>query len=423
MKSIMLVLVPCLALAAVVSQVQAQDLVSWNMAADRPWTATESNECLISYRNDGLIIGTKTRNYPCAAWTNKTFASNVRIETEVAVAHAPELLAYGIGFARSTDGYYFLFELETVGKFALYQNTASGWKTITPMTESSAYRPGLEAPNKMTVEIRGTVATLFLNDAEVGRYNLGVDLTGDVVLYNNSEYPAGTTSLLSTQVIFKTLRVSTLATANIASNAGNDPYEIANAGIALFATNKSEAIAKLRQAVQMAPDVAVFHDRLAQVLMSAESYPEAEAEAKRATHLAPDSTEFRKTLGYTYRAQKMHDAAATEFETVVARNPSDADAVYALGDTRIAQSRFAEAEQVLRPFADQRPGNTSIHEKLAEAYRAQSKFAPALAEMQKAAAAGSNSVYNHYWRGRDAWESGATAEAVRELQAAARLDP
>ena len=91
-----------------------------------------------------------------------------------------------------------------------------------------------------------------------------------------------------------------------------------------------EAIRLYRQAVEIDPDSALAHGRLASALLYLGEHEAAEAPIFRALALDPDSSEVQNTLGEFYWATAPLNAAAA-FKRAVELNPNNADALHNYG--------------------------------------------------------------------------------------------
>ncbi|MCS6850095.1 MAG: tetratricopeptide repeat protein [Gemmataceae bacterium] len=127
-------------------------------------------------------------------------------------------------------------------------------------------------------------------------------------------------------------------------------------GIVAHQTNNvAAAVQLLRQAVALAPAVAVYRDNLSFLLMAHKQVAEAEAEARAALALDPTSANACHNLGVALEAQERYAEAEAAYRKALELNPSLADSAYSLGNVLMAQDRLAESEAAFRQALQLRP--------------------------------------------------------------------
>jgi len=81
----------------------------------------------------------------------------------------PDVGEYGLVFRQSSDGDYYLFEVNGSNQYALYLHTADGWETLIDWTPHPAISAG--SPNRLEVIAQGAYFAFSINDAFVGDYS------------------------------------------------------------------------------------------------------------------------------------------------------------------------------------------------------------------------------------------------------------
>jgi tetratricopeptide (TPR) repeat protein len=104
-----------------------------------------------------------------------------------------------------------------------------------------------------------------------------------------------------------------------------------------------EAIAHLRHAVSLTPEVPLFHANLAEIYRLAGRVDDAVREGRRAVELKPDYLEALSNLGVAYYEQNDYEEAARCYRRAIDCNPKFATAHGNLGNALRALARFDEA--------------------------------------------------------------------------------
>jgi Tfp pilus assembly protein PilF len=134
-----------------------------------------------------------------------------------------------------------------------------------------------------------------------------------------------------------------------------------NRGAALLQQgNLEEAVAELRQAVDMAPAYVVAHANLAYAFERQGRSDEAIAAYRRVLELEPGNSVARNNLGALYSKNGRYDDAIREFEEVLRRDPGNVTATSNLDNARRNKGVVHERqEQVGRTLTvvDARPND------------------------------------------------------------------
>jgi len=161
-----------------------------------------------------------------------------------------------------------------------------------------------------------------------------------------------------------------------------------NRGAALLTQGKlEEAIAELRQAVEIAPAYVVAHSNLAYAYERHERSDEAIAEYRKVLELEPGNSLARNNLGALYAKIGRYDDAIREFEELLRRDPTNATAKRNLDNARhntaIVQERQDQIGQTMRVI-DARPNDPRAAYDAARIYAQQGNNDQALAWLAKA---------------------------------------
>jgi len=161
-----------------------------------------------------------------------------------------------------------------------------------------------------------------------------------------------------------------------------------NRGAALLTQGKlEEAIAELRQAVEIAPAYVVAHANLAYAYERHERSDEAIAEYRKVLELEPGNSLARNNLGALYAKIGRYDDAIREFEELLRRDPTNATAKRNLDNARhntgVVQERQEQIGRTLQ-VVDARPNDPRAAYDAARIFAQQGNNDQALAWLAKA---------------------------------------
>jgi len=180
----------------------------------------------------------------------------------------------------------------------------------------------------------------------------------------------------------------------------------------------AEAVAALKKAIELDPDLATAHAMLASLSPPAEAQkeialaeknlaglpeaervriegiaagiagdnPKARALQTRLVELAPGDWRAHNALGTTALFDRDFQKAQTHFEKAIELNPKAAGAYNLLGYTYAGQNEFDKAVATFRKYAEVSPQEPNAHDSLGETLLNSGHLAEAEAEFQKALA-------------------------------------
>jgi tetratricopeptide (TPR) repeat protein len=168
----------------------------------------------------------------------------------------------------------------------------------------------------------------------------------------------------------------------------DEAVERNNRGAALLQQGDlEEAIAALRQAVDMVPAYVVAHANLAYAYERQERPEEAIAEYRKVLELEPGNSLARNNLGALYSKNGRYDEAILEFEEVLRRDPGNATARGNLDNARrnkgVVQERQEQIGRTLT-VVDARPNDPRAAYDAARIFAQQGNNDQALAWLTKA---------------------------------------
>jgi Flp pilus assembly protein TadD len=216
----------------------------------------------------------------------------------------------------------------------------------------------------------------------------------------------------------------------VAATAGNYRAE-ANLGHALAKQGRAvEAIPHYVEALRLKPDDAEAHNGLGRALAEEGRASEAIAHYSEAVRVLPDYVEARNNLGVALMGAGRNDEAARHFEEAVRIEPALAASHSNLGVALAKQGRleaaighFSEALRIDPGYADARKNLAVAHHVQGADLADQGKLDEAIGELLDALRLAPDSADLHYDMAVLLTRKGRTAEAVRHVETALRLDP
>jgi Flp pilus assembly protein TadD len=137
-------------------------------------------------------------------------------------------------------------------------------------------------------------------------------------------------------------------------------YQANNIGVAhLEQFDYATAEPKFREALKMAPDLAIARVNLALALIYSGRFDDAIEEARQAVRLLPDTPQAHFVLGLATKADNQLEDAAAAFRRVVQLDSDDAGARIHLAQIHLQERRFDEAATLAGEALDIEPYNVT----------------------------------------------------------------
>lgn len=156
-------------------------------------------------------------------------------------------------------------------------------------------------------------------------------------------------------------------------------------GVILHAIKRyNEALDEKQKAVELEPDNAQYHDSLGTTLHKMKRYDEALKESQKAVELEPNNAQYHYNLGQTLHEVKRYDEALDEKQKAVELEPDNAEYYDSLGVTLHEMKHYNEALQEVQKAVTLEPDNAHYHDSLGAILHAMKKYDKALEETQKA---------------------------------------
>ena len=143
-------------------------------------------------------------------------------------------------------------------------------------------------------------------------------------------------------------------------DAREQAYRANNRGVALLEQFKAQdAVGAFREALTLAPDLALARVNLAIALLNAPDLPGADQAARAALSAQPDSLQAQFVLGIASRGLDHADDAKAAFRAVIARDPADVGAQVNLGQMLMAERAYPEAVAAFQSALATQPHNAT----------------------------------------------------------------
>lgn len=159
----------------------AASSVDYDFRTSRPLTSGRYGKCQYDYSSSGYTVSVADFGTTCIDGPLGDQPANVRISTTAVGLRGNSGYTYGLRFGYTTDstvGYY-AYELSEGGSFQLSRYRMNRWEPLIPWQRISAVNPASSGtPNDMSVEVRGTSLTLFVNGTQVGTYQAPYPVVG-----------------------------------------------------------------------------------------------------------------------------------------------------------------------------------------------------------------------------------------------------
>jgi len=200
-----------------------------------------------------------------------------------------------------------------------------------------------------------------------------------------------------------------------------------NLGNALFSLDLPdrlpEAIAEMKTALRLKPDLAAVHVNLGNALDAEGRTKEAIAEYEEALRLKPDLAEAHNNLGNLLAGEGRTDQAIAECTEALRLRPGLAQAHDNLGNALNAAGRTQEAIAEFEEALRLNPDLAEAHTSLGNALNGEGRTQEAIAEHEAALRLKPNLAAAHNNLGNALSGAGRTQEAIFQFEAALRLKP
>jgi tetratricopeptide (TPR) repeat protein len=197
-----------------------------------------------------------------------------------------------------------------------------------------------------------------------------------------------------------------------------------NLGYALHRQERfEEAAAEYREVIRLKPDHAVAHGNLGVALHDQGKLDEAVAEFREAIRLGPDSPTAHSVLAQTLRAKGNYDEAIAEFREAIRLQPDNARYHCGLGWALDDEGKRDEAIAEFREAIRLEPDDSRYHCSLGAVLRTQKKWDESLAEIREAIRLQPDQIWYHDELARTLHAQGKVDEAIAEWREAIRLQP
>jgi tetratricopeptide (TPR) repeat protein/serine/threonine protein kinase len=199
-------------------------------------------------------------------------------------------------------------------------------------------------------------------------------------------------------------------------------YTHANLGVALMRQGKlDEAIAEDREAIRLRPDDGPVHFNLGTALGRQGKLGEAITAYREAIRLQPDYAYARSNLGLALMSQGKVDEAIVEFREAIRLKPNFGHVNF--GNALRRQGKLDEAIAEYREAIRLEPDDHIGHYNLGDILRSQGKLDEAIARYREAIRLQPDYAYAHSNLGLALMRQGKVAEAIAAHREALRLDP
>jgi hypothetical protein len=178
--------------------VTVTSLLDWVFVGSHPLPAGRRADCEFDYSSAGYSIGVLKYGPACVEGPPTELPAFVRIAATATPIKGLPSASYGLEFCVSGDSMY-IFKITQGGQYQLSLFRHNRWEDLSVWEKSPALQSGVNVPNKLAVEIRANVVTLFANGTKLGMYTTSYPPVGKarigILRYENaSPLPAVTFS-------------------------------------------------------------------------------------------------------------------------------------------------------------------------------------------------------------------------------------
>ncbi len=193
--------------------------------------------------------------------------------------------------------------------------------------------------------------------------------------------------------------------------------------------HREDALASIRRAIEMAPADAALYVTAARYLLEDRNILAADGTVRKALELDPSHPQVLKVKGMLDVERGDVKGALATFERAAALDPSDPEMVFWLGTAQRMMFRYQEATATLKQGVARFPQYARMHEAWGRLlvdpgmHPDAAATARAASAFEKALALDPSLAQSHYELARLLLDDGRTAEAIRHLETATKLDP
>jgi len=157
-------------------------------------------------------------------------------------------------------------------------------------------------------------------------------------------------------------------------------------------SSRSESETDYKHAIDLLPEVALFHSNLGSLYSSAKSYDKALAAFKDALDIDPSYAGAQVGIGWNYYSQKQTDKAAAAFDAAIKLNPEEPGGYFGKGRLAYDDDKYAEAITQFQNATKRNPRSAAAQAWLGKAYQF-SGFNESDPDKQKQAYASAEAAY------------------------------
>jgi tetratricopeptide (TPR) repeat protein len=183
----------------------------------------------------------------------------------------------------------------------------------------------------------------------------------------------------------------------------------------------SPAVAKLKQAIKIKPNQAVYYGELGNILYRQKKFNDAESAYRQAIVLSPTWEDFYQALGDVLVKQNNFSEAISVYQQAIALNPLNATLYRSLGDAWMKQGQLESAEVAYQKALNIDPMNPFYYRRLGDVFQQTNSLDLAVANYRKAIALEPKTAYFYTNLGRTLAQQNKLDEAINNCKKAIAL--
>lgn len=185
----------------------------------------------------------------------------------------------------------------------------------------------------------------------------------------------------------------------------------------------ANAAQEYRAILELAPGLALAHDRLGMIHAKAHQMPEAITEWELASKCDPKSASIHNNLGMAYYNVGMPEEALKAFHKAQELNPRSAEAALNMANLYSTQGDYAAARKVIETACRHNPDNATVFNDLGTILALTGKQGEAIKAFQKAISLDPGLATAHYGLGNIFLANKHYLPALKEFRQALTLNP